>query len=202
MPHTISIGRGTNNDIVLQHQAISTYHAIVTFGEDGNVIYTDNSTNGTQVNGKFVRGRSVYVKPGDQILLPGRVLLDWRMLNSRNPYSGAGAHQQGSQTQSQSQVQEMPEPEILVVDEAQEAPRRNVCGLLSLIFSLVAIPFYVVVVLSYVGWVFSLAAFILGFIGVFRSPRGKAIAGMILSILVPVIAALIIVAAVGSLMDL
>lgn len=198
MPHTISIGRGTNNDIVLQHQAISTYHAIVTFGEDGNVIYTDNSTNGTQINGKFVRGRSVYVTPGDQILLPGRVLLDWRLLSSRNPYSGAGARQQG--TQPQPQPREMPEPEILEVDvDVEEKPRRNVCGLLSLIFSLVALPFYLVIILSYVGWAFSLAAFILGFIGVFRSPRGKAIAGLVLSILVPVIDIILLGAIISSL---
>lgn len=203
MPYTISIGRGPSNDIIVNQPAVSSSHAIITFAEDGSIIYTDNSTNGTTVNGKYVRGRSVYVHEGEIILLPGNILLNWNTINSRNPYSTMRPQRE----EPQPQPAPAPQPAFQAVEsgvvtvDTPVAPRRNTCGLLSLIFSLVAIPLYFIPILNVIGLILGVVAFILGFIGVFRSPRGKAIAGMIISVLFPIIAWLVLMTALGMSID-
>ncbi|MDE6402571.1 MAG: FHA domain-containing protein [Muribaculaceae bacterium] len=199
MPHTISIGRGATNDIIIDHQAVTRQHAVITFDDNGSIIYSDNSTNGTCINGKFIRGRSMHIKPGDEILLPGDIILSWSKINSRNPYSA------GRRPYTETTVRDTVSNDNNGTDntgyqpEPQPAPkRRNVCGLLSLIFSLVAIPFYCPPI-TIIGEGFSTVAFILGFIGVFFRPRGKAIAGMILSLIIPAIFITIFLAIIGTL---
>ena len=207
MPYTISIGRSRSNDIVIDNVAVSNSHALLTFGEDGTIIYTDNSTNGTKINGKIIHKRGVYLRGNEIIVLPGNIILGWGRLNSHNPYTTLQGGPQ-PQTAQRPEPQPVPQkPEVPsgvyeagpVVTEVPE--RRNTCGLLSLIFAIVAIPFYIIYFLSFIGMLFGLAAFILGFIGVFRSPRGKAIAGMILSVIVPVIWWIIIISAIGVMAD-
>lgn len=203
MPYTISIGRGRSNDIVLNNEAVSNSHAIITFGEDGTIIYTDNSTNGTKINGKIVHGRSVYLRGNEIIVFPGNIILPWGKINSHNPYSTERVSQ--PQPVQRTVEEQSPREQVPsgVYDAGAPEPekRRNVCGLLSLIFALVAIPFYALVFLSFIGMIFGIAAFILGFIGVFRSPRGKAIAGMILSVLIPVIWWTILVSTADAFLD-
>ena len=198
MPHTISIGRGATNDIILNQPAITRQHAIITFGEDGSIIYTDNSTNGTSINGQFVRGRSTYIRHGDEILLPGNVLLSWNTIDSRNPYRA------GADTRNQPPVMPAEQnnnndyPAYDGTAATTTVKRRNVCGLLSLIFSLVAIPFYCPPI-TLVGEGLSTVAFILGFIGLFFRPRGKAIAGLIISLIIPLIIITCFLAIIGTL---
>lgn len=207
MPYTISIGRGPSNDIIFNHPAVSSSHAIITFAEDGTVIYTDNSTNGTTVNGKFVRGRSVYIRQGEVILLPGDVLLSWNTINSRNPYSTLRPRQEEPRREPNLQQAGQPEPQpayrpvesgMIITDEPK---RRNTCALLGLIFSIISLPFYFFIILDIIGAIFGTVGFILSFIGVFRSPRGKAIAGLVLSLIGPLIGWIVIVSAADAVID-
>ena len=53
----LTIGRVSQNDIPLVHPSISRIHAFITRTADGVVIEDNNSTNGTLVNGKEIKGR-------------------------------------------------------------------------------------------------------------------------------------------------
>lgn len=197
MPYTISIGRGPSNDIVINQPAVSNSHAIITFAEDGTIIYSDNSTNGTNVNGKFVRGRSIYIRQGDQVLLPGNVLLNWSTINSRNPYSSQRNYPRQEPYAPAPQPVQHVESGTFIVDEHR--PQRNMCGLLSLILSLAAIPCYFIPYMFIPAVLLAGAAFILGIIGVCSEPKGEAIAGLIISIVTPLILWLIFVNILESL---
>lgn len=185
MPSTISIGRAPSNHIVIQCPTVSLTHALITFIEDGTIVYSDKSTNGSIINGKALRGSAVYIKAGDQIVLPGKILIDWSTLNRYNPYS----HSEPAVIRPGLHESPEPKPDPQPGDHDNEIPepkQHNTCGKLSLIFSLVAIVLYIPPI-SFLGVLFSSAALVLGFIGLFFKPKGKAIAGLILSIIVPVI---------------
>ncbi len=64
---TITIGRRTTNDIVLNHLAISGVHAMIETVNQDSFIEDLNSTNGTQVNGQPVKRH--YLQNGDVIVL-------------------------------------------------------------------------------------------------------------------------------------
>src|SRR5690349_3138770 len=72
MPTPISIGREEDNNIRLNDERVSRFHAKIQ--EDaGRIILTDlDSTNGTRVNGHPIRMRVLQI--GDQVLI-GRCLL-------------------------------------------------------------------------------------------------------------------------------
>ena len=64
----ITLGRAENNDIVIQHERISSFHAH--FRSEGERLFlTDsNSTNGTEVNGiRLTPNEAVEVRPNDLI---------------------------------------------------------------------------------------------------------------------------------------
>ncbi|MEO1652332.1 MAG: FHA domain-containing protein [Bacteroidota bacterium] len=66
---TITIGRGTNNDIIIPEQTVSSKHATITI-ENGSFFINDlDSTNGTFVNGSRVSAK--ILKSGDLIKLGG-----------------------------------------------------------------------------------------------------------------------------------
>lgn len=66
----IKIGRNQDNDLVFPSSVVSGYHADITIQDNGLVVYTDHSTNGTVINGLKLHGNSVMVKPSDSIVLP------------------------------------------------------------------------------------------------------------------------------------
>ncbi|WAC91779.1 BTAD domain-containing putative transcriptional regulator [Mycobacterium sp. Aquia_213] len=68
---TIRIGRFTDNDIVLDDNDVSRYHAVITDSGPGFVITDLRSTNGVEVQGKRIRG-SVVLGDGDQIRIGSR----------------------------------------------------------------------------------------------------------------------------------
>lgn len=71
---TITIGRASTNDIVVNHVSASRVHAIVTKSADGRCYITDNkSLNGTFVNGVRITGKAALNK-GDKILIAGAKL--------------------------------------------------------------------------------------------------------------------------------
>ncbi len=63
---TLSIGRAPDNQIVLNHPLVSSYHARLTCTPHGDVRLTDlNSTSGTYVNGFVINSTSL--QPGAQV---------------------------------------------------------------------------------------------------------------------------------------
>lgn len=81
----ITIGRASDNTIVFSSPTISGHHADVLVFDDGRVVYTDHSSNGTWVNGSRLHNESYEIRENDRIILPGNVLLDWSMLHIRTP---------------------------------------------------------------------------------------------------------------------
>lgn len=72
----IKIGRGSNNDVVINDSVVSTNHAVITVGDLGEVTIEDlKSTNGTRVNGKIVS--KAVLKSSDTVHL-GNHSIDWK----------------------------------------------------------------------------------------------------------------------------
>ncbi len=76
----IRLGRAPDNDIVLDAGGVSRYHASVTFKEGRGPVLADlGSTNGTYVNGEFIREPRV-LNPDDLIFVGGFIV----RVNGRN----------------------------------------------------------------------------------------------------------------------
>ena len=79
----VSIGRSSSCDICLNQscQYASIYHGTI-YCEGGNFFYKDTSTNGTVVNNKFVHKMTVQIERGDEILIAGKYLIRWSLIES------------------------------------------------------------------------------------------------------------------------
>lgn len=72
----ITVGRSSQNNVVIQDPKVSNLHLRLRKEEDGRYFVVDlNSTNGTFVNGKRIQGES-QITPGDQLKI-GNTLLSW-----------------------------------------------------------------------------------------------------------------------------
>ncbi|MBQ7697182.1 MAG: FHA domain-containing protein [Paludibacteraceae bacterium] len=73
----ITFGRLSDNDIVLDNQAVSRYHGYLTI--DGSRVYVadNDSTNGTFVNGERIDGK-VPLRSGDKVMIANKIKLDWQ----------------------------------------------------------------------------------------------------------------------------
>ncbi|MEB1808186.1 MAG: FHA domain-containing protein [Bacillaceae bacterium] len=60
-----SLGRGIDNDIVVNSPIVSSQHAIFEIKEDGCYVYDSNSTNGLHINGKEVKNEKL--EDGDNL---------------------------------------------------------------------------------------------------------------------------------------
>ncbi|MBK8599068.1 MAG: RDD family protein [Holophagales bacterium] len=69
----VLIGRGKENGLVLEDNAVSRHHARIVEEPDGHVLIDNNSANGTWVNGQSVTEQRL--KPGDQIRV-GKTLFE------------------------------------------------------------------------------------------------------------------------------
>lgn len=75
---TIKIGRGTNNDVVINDSVVSTSHAIITVSDFGEISIEDlNSKNGTFVNGKRIT-KAVLTSSSTVVL--GNHSIDWKQI--------------------------------------------------------------------------------------------------------------------------
>jgi ribosomal protein L27 len=75
--HIVTLGRASNNDVVIPDPSVSRMHAVMKRNDDGAFLILDaGSSNGTTVNGSSVlvrgHGPPTQVKPGDNVRL-GRV---------------------------------------------------------------------------------------------------------------------------------
>jgi len=74
---TISVGRDSSNDIVVDNKIVSRHHAHFTINSQGQVEIKDlGSPNGTYVNDKKTTG--CLLTPGDVVKL-GNVVFDWQL---------------------------------------------------------------------------------------------------------------------------
>jgi pSer/pThr/pTyr-binding forkhead associated (FHA) protein len=69
-----TIGRGSDNDLVLPDQQVSRRHARLERGPEGWFLTDLGSTNGTYVNGQRIQGR-VQIQIGDRVSIGSSVLL-------------------------------------------------------------------------------------------------------------------------------
>jgi len=73
----IKVGRGKNNDVILNDSTVSRNHLEIFFGDDGLVVVTDlNSANGTTVNGKKITTPTKL--DSLDILKAGNSLIKWK----------------------------------------------------------------------------------------------------------------------------
>ncbi len=71
-----TIGRSSDNDIVVNSGTVSSHHAILVKKSTGEVVIIDNnSTNGTYVNGNRVS--TAVLHPGDSVMLAKSYPVDW-----------------------------------------------------------------------------------------------------------------------------
>jgi hypothetical protein len=93
--HLITIGRTSNNDVVVPDLSVSRFHAFVKAGPDGGAQIQDaSSTNGTTVNGQSVpaqgHGAPVDLKSGATVRL-GQV--EFTFLSAASLQEFASAHE-------------------------------------------------------------------------------------------------------------
>lgn len=78
---TITIGRDSRCNVIINHPAISRHHAILRISSFGKMEIVDTSTNGTSVNGIRIRPNvSIPVKRKDVINFANVTQLDWSMI--------------------------------------------------------------------------------------------------------------------------
>jgi pSer/pThr/pTyr-binding forkhead associated (FHA) protein len=66
----ISIGRDSDNDIVVDNKLASRHHAMIQKIKNAYFLKDENSTNGTFVNGKRIpNDKYVKLNPGDKITI-------------------------------------------------------------------------------------------------------------------------------------
>lgn len=76
----ITIGRNSENDIVVNYPLVSGNHAEIIINDDGIITLIDHSTNGTRVNGQLINNRTINIRRGDNILFAGNSPLDWSQI--------------------------------------------------------------------------------------------------------------------------
>ena len=77
----VRIGRDPHNDIRIDDKwdTVSNLHGEI-LCENGDLTFTDHSSNGTVINGQKIHNTSVGIYPGDTILLANAFDLDWDVI--------------------------------------------------------------------------------------------------------------------------
>lgn len=87
---TITVGRSTKCDIIIgggDTGSVSRIHAEISL-VNGQYVYRDVSSNGSNIGGRIYHNERVVVAPGTPILLGGRVPLPWNQVYAQLPLSG------------------------------------------------------------------------------------------------------------------
>lgn len=69
----IRLGRDQQNDIVLEHPAVSGFHADIYVYDNGAIQYMDHSTNGSMIDDVFIQNSSCALSGNEYITLPGNI---------------------------------------------------------------------------------------------------------------------------------
>ncbi len=82
----VTIGRDKNSDIYLDDRCAYASNNHGTIYYDGNqLMFRDNSSNGTMINNIMVKRRAVPIRRGDIIMIAGRYQLNWNQINTFFP---------------------------------------------------------------------------------------------------------------------
>jgi hypothetical protein len=102
--------------------------------------------------------------------------------------------QEVAQPQPQPQPQPQVQPQQIIINQQAPAPQKNGLGVAGFVLALLGVIFCWVPVLGWILWVLGL---IFSIIGMFRRPKGLAIAGLVLSC-IDLIVLIILAAFVGA----
>lgn len=85
MTHNITIGRATDNMIVVSNTSVSSHHAVISVENSGTISITDqNSTNGTYVND--IRVNKSILSKNDSVKV-AHIAVDWQKYLPNQPHS-------------------------------------------------------------------------------------------------------------------
>ncbi len=182
----IRIGRSKDNDITIDDASVSRHHATIIQTADGIVISDSGSSNGTFINGNRINQESVLKK--NDIVKLGTALIPW--MN----YVGLQEESDSLQTKIIKEEVPIPSPKPAQAVESSNVQNQNVQqhvivqqagspsnGLGTAGFVLGLLGF--LTSWAVVGGVIGFFGLIFSFAGLFKSPRGLAIAGLILSLI-------------------
>ena len=187
----ITIGRGQDNDITINDVSVSRHHATIIQSSSGIVINDNGSSNGTFINGNRINQETVLKK--NDILKLGTALIPW--MN----YVGLQEESDSLQTKIIKEEVPIPSPKPAQAVESSNVQNQNVqqhvivqqigshsngLGKAGFVLGLIGL------IIFPIGIVFGSLGFIFSFVGLFKDPRGFAIAGLILSPLGFIISAL------------
>lgn len=98
MQREINIGRAKDSDIYFDERCIyaSSRHGKI-YSDGTKLMFADHSTNGTLVNGVWIKNRVIPIRPGDQILIAGKYPLNWNQILRYFP-NGVGNNMQDVST--------------------------------------------------------------------------------------------------------
>lgn len=84
---SIFIGRNEDNDIVVPavFGVVSGNHADLKLLDTGEYLFSDHSTNGSTVKGKYIRNEAVTISFGTPVILATRYALDWERVRELLP---------------------------------------------------------------------------------------------------------------------
>jgi hypothetical protein len=202
------IGRNADNEIVINKQSVSRYHGVLRITENG-IIYEDlGSSNGSFINGNRVSG-PVLIKERDIIKL-GTELIPWRNYLTKgsdcsteivnveqqhpeiiykesetdiNPARQNSSSKESSNSSTNQQVHQ----QVIVNNNIKAS---NGLGVAGFVLGLIGLFTPFLFLFGFLGFLFS-------FIGVFKEPRGLAIAGLVISI-ISLILGLVLVASING----
>ena len=178
----ISIGRSKENDITIDDDSVSRHHATIIQTSSGIVINDNGSSNGTFINGNRINQESALRK--NDILKLGTALIPW--MN----YVGLQEENNSLQTNLIKEEVAIPTSRPAQVVESGNVQNQNVqqhviiqqmaspsngMGTAGFVLGLIGL------IIFPTGIVFGSLGFIFSFVGLFKIPRGFAIAGLILS---------------------
>lgn len=102
-----------------------------------------------------------------------------------------------TENQTEQQPQATPQPQVVNVIQ-QEAPKKNGIGTAGFVLALVGLIFGWV---PFFGWISWLLGLIFSFIGIFKTPKGLSIAGLVISLIGIVVIIIILLFAGGAAMS-
>ena len=134
----LRIGRGKTNDLVVEHPAVSRFHAVFSASKSGIVLSDLSSLNGTFVNGRRI-STPVDLAPGDSVRI-GAVRITIEL------HRGPMQDEEGSDTATMTRATQMSSVEVtvFVADVAgftrisQDLPPHDVAEMLARWFELVS----------------------------------------------------------------
>ena len=193
---TFRIGRGQQNNIVINDPTVSETHCQITLDDSGRYYISDlGSTNGTYVNGSPVQG-SAWLNPNDTVHI-GNTILPWmdyfttpaqpaypqaaQTVYHQQPYQQS--YQQSYQQPAKPVYQNPVRPTYEQYDQVDQPRRHNGLGTAGFILSLLALVFCWVpilnIILLFLGLVFSIVGLCLK-----NRRKGLAVSGLVIAIIV------------------